>query len=86
MEKQRRIKIIQISPDEILRIFNNQFPMVRVIPQGIPEDAKVEAVAYDFMVGAFLLRVSHPSFENIEGGCVIPKHEGNVIVEVVNHG
>ena len=83
LKRERRIKIVPVDPDSILRLFNREFQSTVMMPYGIPTDARVEAVCYEFMTDSFLLRVSHPSFPLVESGFAIPNHEGFCVVEGV---
>ena len=60
-----------MTPEAICELLNSHPKwIIRTTMPGVPADARVSDVFYDFAHAAFLLRVHHPTFPEIDPGAV----------------
>ena len=74
MNREPRYKLFRIDPDLVVDMLNwNQYKQISLpINKGIPPDAVVEAINYDYAMNCFVARVYHESFDEVKKGWVIP--------------
>lgn len=80
MELERRIKVVCIDASNVLEWFISGLrPPVYVrlpVIEGVPNDAKVLSVREDIYGRYFRFLISHPSFDEVADGDMIPDLTG----------
>ena len=75
--KERRIQLIPMYHQALLQILNSK-KAVTIDFKGLPEDALILGVHYDYTREIFLVRVVSKSFDSVKEGDIIPILEGSV--------
>ena len=71
--KDRRCKIMYVSPDFLSYLLNRKFGEIIHLPLiEMPEDAVIVNVDYSIQHQAFAIIINHPSFEFIPYGDLLP--------------
>jgi hypothetical protein len=86
---ERRIRLLYLSRDLMLRFvlgprFTPADNTVRALEaQGLPPDVEVQAVAWCDEQDAFMLRLYHPSFDDVGVGYAVPRAEVTLVEHVL---
>lgn len=70
--RERRYAQVHMGPDQLLRWLASA-GRERPVVVGLPEDAGLVNVAYDFLTGTIALTVEHESFPPVPPGTTIPR-------------
>lgn len=78
---ERRVRMVGVPYHTVLDWFTfalKGFPQCVHLPKidGIPEDAKVLSVHHDQMMREMRFFISHPSFDEVPNGQMVPYHTG----------
>lgn len=77
-KRERRFRCLRVRPEDIMILlglwFHTEFVRLPKI-KGLPEGYRVESVNADWATDSFLIRVSHPSFEEVEPMGTIPNFD-----------
>lgn len=70
-----RLRRVKVSSAVIAytAIKGNYFHVI--VNDGVPKDAKLRNINYDYMLDCFHLIFEHPSFDDLEDGDPIPEQE-----------
>lgn len=71
--RSNRQRLICVHPSFIESMVKHGTPHTRVI-DGMPDDAVLVNCAFDIYRGTFCLTFTHPSFEPLMDGSLIPEH------------
>lgn len=72
LDAPRRVALVTMAPDRLLAWLASGGRLRPVVP-GLPADAELENVAYDFMRHSLVLAVSHDSFDEVQPGDYPPR-------------
>lgn len=73
----RNLARVDVTPDELLRFIQARGGLVWEF-SGLPEDAHLRNIHYDFCTGTISLQVEHHSFPDVPPGEAIPRLPGRV--------
>lgn len=72
--KSRKLGIISITPEVVVELLSNGTHIYEVI-KGIPKDAKVVGVDYEYVSNVIRIMLEHDSYYAIGEGHVVPEVE-----------
>lgn len=85
-DTERRVRTVRIPQNRVLDWFENAvkgWPERVSLPvySGIPADAQVHSVHFDFMSRCFVFLVQHDSFDPVPDGEYVPPHTDPLTLE-----